>query len=68
MNRREFIGVICGTVVASSFSAAAEQRGKVWGIGNVLPFTAERAGSQFAQLLEQRWPTSVMSMVAMSCC
>jgi putative ABC transport system substrate-binding protein len=54
MNRREFIAVISGAVVALLFGAAAEQRGKVWRIGNVLPFTPERGGTQFAQLLEQR--------------
>jgi putative ABC transport system substrate-binding protein len=54
MNRREFIGVICGAAVALPVCAAAEPPGKVWRIGDVLPFTPERDGTHFAQLLEQR--------------
>ena len=53
MKRREFIGAICGAAVTSHFAAAAEQPGKVWRVGNVLPFTPERGGS-LAQLLQQR--------------
>jgi putative tryptophan/tyrosine transport system substrate-binding protein len=53
MRRRDFIGVIYGTAATLPFGAAAEQLGKVWRIGNVLPFAPERPGSQLAQTLQQ---------------
>ena len=54
MRRRDLIGAICGAALALPFGAAAQQPGKLWRIGHVLPFTPERGGTQFAQLLEQR--------------
>jgi putative ABC transport system substrate-binding protein len=54
MKRRDFIGAISGAALALRFAAAAEQPGKVWRIGNVLPFAPEQPGSQFAQTLQQR--------------
>src|ERR1700757_3817371 len=54
MRRRDFIGAIYATALALPCGAAAQQPGKVWRIGDVLPFTPERDGTHFAQLLEQR--------------
>ncbi len=53
MRRRDFIGAIYGAAVALAYSAAAQQPGKVWRIGDVFPFTPDRGG-QFALTLEQR--------------
>jgi putative ABC transport system substrate-binding protein len=52
MRRRDFIGVICGAALALPCSAAAQQPGKVWRIGDVLTAPPER-GEPFAQALEQ---------------
>jgi putative tryptophan/tyrosine transport system substrate-binding protein len=53
MRRRYFIGAIYGAALALPFAAAGQQPGKVWRIGDVLPFTPER-GRQLALTLEQR--------------
>jgi putative tryptophan/tyrosine transport system substrate-binding protein len=53
MRRRDFIGVICGTALAVQCSAAAQQPGKVWRIGQVLA-TPPEVGEPYAQALEQR--------------
>jgi putative tryptophan/tyrosine transport system substrate-binding protein len=52
MRRRDFIGVIWGTAVALLYSAAAQQPGKVWRIGDVLTVPPEQ-GEPFAQALER---------------
>ena len=53
MRRRDFIGLLCGAATpALPSSAKAQQPGKVWRIGDVLPFTPER-GAYLAQALEQ---------------
>ena len=52
MRRRDFIGVIYGAALALPCSAAAQQPGKVWQIGNVGTSTPEQ-GEPFAQALEQ---------------
>jgi putative tryptophan/tyrosine transport system substrate-binding protein len=52
MRRRDFIGVICGTALALPCSAAAQQPGKVWRIGDVLTVPPEQ-GKPFAQALER---------------
>jgi putative ABC transport system substrate-binding protein len=51
MRRREFIGALSATL-ALPFSAAAEQPGKVWRIGDVVSTTPE-LGRILAQALEQ---------------
>jgi putative tryptophan/tyrosine transport system substrate-binding protein len=53
MRRRDFVGVVCGAAVALPFAAAAQQPGRVWRIGHVLPTTPERAG-EWARELDQR--------------
>jgi putative ABC transport system substrate-binding protein len=53
MRRRDFIGVICGAALALPGSAAAQQAGKVWRIGDVGTSTPE-LGEPYAQALERR--------------
>jgi putative tryptophan/tyrosine transport system substrate-binding protein len=53
MRRRDFIGPICNAALALSSAAAAEQPGKVWRIGHVIPTTPE-VGESYPQALEQR--------------
>ena len=53
MRRRDFIGAIYGGALALSWGAAAQQPGKVWRIGSVVPGTAE-PDKFFAEVLEQR--------------
>jgi putative tryptophan/tyrosine transport system substrate-binding protein len=52
MNRRNFIGVICGAALASPCDADAQKTGKVWRIGQVAVGTPER-GAVLAQAIEQ---------------
>jgi putative tryptophan/tyrosine transport system substrate-binding protein len=52
MRRRDFIGVICGAALALPGSAAAQQAGKVWRIGQVTVVGPEQ-GEPFARALEQ---------------
>jgi putative tryptophan/tyrosine transport system substrate-binding protein len=52
MRRRDFIGVIYGAALALPCSAAAQQLGKVWRIGDVLTVPPEQ-GEPFAQALER---------------
>ena len=52
MRRRDFIGVIYGAVLALPCSAAAQQPGKVWRIGDVTVVGPER-GRISAQALER---------------
>jgi putative tryptophan/tyrosine transport system substrate-binding protein len=52
MRRRDFIGVICGAALALPCSAAAQQPGKVWRIGDVLTVPPEQ-GEPYAQALER---------------
>jgi putative ABC transport system substrate-binding protein len=55
MRRRDFIGVIYGAALALPWGAAAQQPGKVWRIGHLLPSTPTPEQSEiFAQALEQR--------------
>ncbi len=55
MRRRDFIGVIYGAVSALPFGAAAQQPGKVWRIGHLLPSTpTPEQGEPYARELEQR--------------
>jgi putative tryptophan/tyrosine transport system substrate-binding protein len=53
VRRREFIAAIYGAALVLPGSAAAEQPGKVWRLGDVPPFTPEEGG-HFARTLEQR--------------
>jgi putative tryptophan/tyrosine transport system substrate-binding protein len=53
MRRRDFIGGLYGAALALPSTAAAEQPGKVWRIGHVLPSTPE-VGESYAQALQQR--------------
>ena len=53
MRRRDFIGIIYGAALTLPFSAAAQQPGKVWRIGDVTVVGPAR-GRIFAQALEQR--------------
>src|SRR6516164_7672262 len=53
MRRRDFIGGIYGGALALSWGAAAQQPGKVWRIGSVVPGAAE-PDEFFAEVLEQR--------------
>ena len=53
MRRHDFIAAIFAAALAWPFHAAAEQPGKVWRIGHVLPTTPE-VGEGYAQALEQR--------------
>jgi putative tryptophan/tyrosine transport system substrate-binding protein len=53
MRRRDFLGAIWNAALALSSAAAAQQPGKVWRIGHVLPGTPE-VGESYAQALEQR--------------
>ena len=53
MRRRDVIGAMCGVALALPRRAAAQQRGKVWRIGNVVPGTADQS-EPYAQALEQR--------------
>ena len=52
MRRRDLIGVICGAALALPCSAAAQQPGKVWRIGDVLTLPPEQ-GEPYARALEQ---------------
>jgi putative ABC transport system substrate-binding protein len=52
MRRRDFIGVIYGAALALPCSAAPQQAGKVWRIGDVLVVPPEQ-GEPFARALEQ---------------
>jgi putative tryptophan/tyrosine transport system substrate-binding protein len=52
VKRRDFIGVIWGTALALPCSAAAQQPGKVWRIGDVLTVPPDQ-GEPFAQALER---------------
>ena len=55
MRRRDFIGAIYGAALALPFRAGAQQPGKVWRIGHLLPSTPTPEQSEvFAQELEQR--------------
>ena len=53
MRRRAFIAGMGGAALVLSRGAAAQRTGKVWRIGDVLPFTPERGGD-LALTLEQR--------------
>ena len=53
MRRRNVIGAMCGVALALPRRAAAQQPGKVWRIGNVVPGTADQS-EPYAQALEQR--------------
>jgi len=53
MRRRDFIAVIYGATLALPSAALAQQPGKVWRIGHVLPTTPEW-GEGGRQALEQR--------------
>ena len=53
MRRRNVIGAMCGVALALPRRAAAQQPGKVWRIGHVLPTTPEW-GEGGRQALEQR--------------
>ena len=53
MRRRDFIGAIYSAALALPLRAAAQQPGKKWRIGYLLPTTPE-IGAIFAQALEQR--------------
>jgi putative ABC transport system substrate-binding protein len=53
MRRRHFIGAMCGVALALPRRAAAQQPGKVWRIGHVLPTTPE-VSEGYAHALEQR--------------
>jgi putative tryptophan/tyrosine transport system substrate-binding protein len=52
MRRRDFIEAICNAALALPFTAAAQQPGKVWRIGHVVPTTPEQ-GERAAQEIEQ---------------
>jgi putative tryptophan/tyrosine transport system substrate-binding protein len=52
MNRRDFMGAICGAALMSPSVAHAQPPGKVWRIADVFPSTPERA-SYLTQALEQ---------------
>jgi putative tryptophan/tyrosine transport system substrate-binding protein len=52
VRRRDFIGVIYGAALALPCSAAAQQAGKVWRIGDVLVVPPEQ-GEPFARALER---------------
>jgi len=55
MRRRDFIGAIYAAAVALSASAVAQQPGKVWRIGHLLPSTPTPEQAEiFVQELEQR--------------
>jgi hypothetical protein len=49
MRRRDFFRLIYGVAVAWPFGAAAQQPGKVWRIGHVIP----SGNRQWAEALEQ---------------
>ena len=51
MRRRDVIAAICGTALALPRGAAAQQPGKVWRIGHVIP---QPSGNPAPALLEQR--------------
>jgi putative tryptophan/tyrosine transport system substrate-binding protein len=53
MRRRDFICAIYCAAIALPHGTAAQQPGKVWRIGHVLPTTPE-LGQPYAQALEQR--------------
>ena len=53
MRRRDVIGAMCGVALALPRHAAAQQPGKVWRIGSVVPGTAE-PDKFFAEVLEKR--------------
>jgi putative tryptophan/tyrosine transport system substrate-binding protein len=53
MTRRDFIGAIYSAALSLPFTAAAQQPGKVWRIGEVYPLTP-KVGGRYAQALEQR--------------
>jgi putative ABC transport system substrate-binding protein len=52
MRRRDFIGMVYGAALALPCSAAAQQPGKVWRIGDLLTVPPEQ-GEPFAQALER---------------
>jgi putative ABC transport system substrate-binding protein len=55
VRRRDFIGAIYGAALSLPFAAAAQQPGKVWRIGHLLPSTPTPGqGEIFAQTLEER--------------
>jgi len=53
MRRRDFIGATYGAALTLPFRAVAQQLGKVWRIGHVLPNNPV-IGGIYAQMLEQR--------------
>ena len=67
MKRREVFGVIYGAALALPWGVAAEQAGKVWRIGHVLPTTPE-VGESYAQALDQRLADLGYVQVGISCC
>jgi putative tryptophan/tyrosine transport system substrate-binding protein len=50
MRRRDFVGVFCGAALVLSGSAAAQQPGKLWRVGHIIP----AGNKEYAEALEQR--------------
>ncbi len=53
MERRTFLGVIAGSLLAAPFAAGAQQAGRVYRIGAVSAGTSWVEGSQFLEALRQ---------------
>src|SRR6476661_8250736 len=52
MRKREFVGLICGAVLALPAAVSARQSSKIWRIGHIIVSTSDRA-EHLAEALER---------------